>query len=202
MDRFINADSYVSTGIGTLGYNMYAYCNNNPVMCVDNTGNAPNWIKNAVDFLVNYIDAGLSALEFESGLGFGLGLNNCIFRDFYLGLDDGDCVLGNILSLNLSSGFVSVGATFTHSSERNLKSERCRECGIDYSAWDMITCSHSTKTITVSLTCVTLAIDIDDISQSSIIVGASPGLHAILGGHVSVGYNITDFYRKVFFENE
>lgn len=33
--RFINADGYVSTGTGLIGCNMYAYCNNNPVMYVD-----------------------------------------------------------------------------------------------------------------------------------------------------------------------
>ncbi len=37
--RFINADGYISTGTGILGYNMYAYCNNNPVMYVDPSGN-------------------------------------------------------------------------------------------------------------------------------------------------------------------
>ncbi|MBO5316501.1 MAG: RHS repeat-associated core domain-containing protein, partial [Clostridia bacterium] len=36
--RFINADGYISTGSGLLGYNMYAYCNNNPVMYVDPSG--------------------------------------------------------------------------------------------------------------------------------------------------------------------
>jgi len=39
--RFINADGYVSTGTGLLGYNMYAYCNNNPVNFVDFGGNSP-----------------------------------------------------------------------------------------------------------------------------------------------------------------
>ena len=38
--RFLNADGYVSTGTGLLGYNMYAYCNNNPVMNVDYTGHS------------------------------------------------------------------------------------------------------------------------------------------------------------------
>ncbi len=37
--RFLNADGYVSTGTGLPGYNMYAYCNNNPVMGYDPNGN-------------------------------------------------------------------------------------------------------------------------------------------------------------------
>ena len=36
--RFINADGYVSTGTGALGYNMFAYCGNNPANRVDLTG--------------------------------------------------------------------------------------------------------------------------------------------------------------------
>ena len=36
--RFINADSFVSTGQSFSGYNMFAYCNNNPVPNSDPTG--------------------------------------------------------------------------------------------------------------------------------------------------------------------
>ena len=36
--RFINADSYASTGQSYLGYNMFAYCNNDPVNNADPTG--------------------------------------------------------------------------------------------------------------------------------------------------------------------
>ncbi len=36
--RFVNADIFVSTGQGVLGSNMFAYCNNNPVMYVDPSG--------------------------------------------------------------------------------------------------------------------------------------------------------------------
>ncbi len=36
--RFINADSYASTGQGLAGCNMFAYCNNNPTTYEDQTG--------------------------------------------------------------------------------------------------------------------------------------------------------------------
>jgi len=36
--RFLNADGYVSTGTGLDGYNMFAYCGNNPINRKDPTG--------------------------------------------------------------------------------------------------------------------------------------------------------------------
>ena len=38
--RFINADSYASTGQGFVGTNMFAYCNNNPAVYADPAGAA------------------------------------------------------------------------------------------------------------------------------------------------------------------
>ena len=38
--RFINADTIISQE-STLGYNLFAYCNNNPVNMTDETGNLP-----------------------------------------------------------------------------------------------------------------------------------------------------------------
>ena len=46
MGRFINADTFVSTGQGVLGNNMFAYCNNNPVAYADPGGNLPKGIIN------------------------------------------------------------------------------------------------------------------------------------------------------------
>ena len=40
--RFINADSYASTGQGFLGVNMFAYCNNLPVILHDSNGEFPS----------------------------------------------------------------------------------------------------------------------------------------------------------------
>ena len=36
--RFLNADGYLTTGQGVLSYNMFAYCGNNPVNHIDETG--------------------------------------------------------------------------------------------------------------------------------------------------------------------
>ena len=41
--RFVNADSYSSTGQGLIGHNMFAYCNNNPIMLLDVNGFEPEW---------------------------------------------------------------------------------------------------------------------------------------------------------------
>lgn len=47
--RFINADSVIAGVGGSIqGYNMFAYCMNNPVNMEDPTGNWPKWVKKAV----------------------------------------------------------------------------------------------------------------------------------------------------------
>jgi len=47
--RFISADAFVSTGQGILGNNMFAYCGNNPINCVDRNGESvealDEWLK-------------------------------------------------------------------------------------------------------------------------------------------------------------
>ena len=55
--RFLNADALVATGQGMHGNNMFAYCNNNPVMYVDPTGHSlvDIIIKIANRFVINTI---------------------------------------------------------------------------------------------------------------------------------------------------
>ena len=91
--RFVNADSLVDTS-DVLGFNMYAYCGNNPVMYVDHTGYVANfvnsfsstmkdaWIKgyDYVGEAVKIVEKGFlrtffDAFTFEMGAGYGLGLS-------------------------------------------------------------------------------------------------------------------------------
>jgi RHS repeat-associated protein len=56
--RFINADSYASTGQGVLGTNMFAYCGNNPVNMSDPSGNIYYKNTDAYKWMQADIDAG------------------------------------------------------------------------------------------------------------------------------------------------
>jgi len=57
LGRFINADGEIS-GIGgdVLGYNLYAYCMNNPINMLDETGHWPQWFKDVGNWVKKVSD--------------------------------------------------------------------------------------------------------------------------------------------------
>ncbi len=57
LGRFINADKHFDTGTGVLGTNVFAYCNNNPVMHTDPTGEALRIISKLLNVIVKVITA-------------------------------------------------------------------------------------------------------------------------------------------------
>ena len=75
--RFINADVYYETGQGITGYNMFAYCNNNPVMFSDAGGT-----------YVTYSGITYGGQEFHNVPAYQLGLYGQI-KDYWV---DGDVV--------------------------------------------------------------------------------------------------------------
>ena len=62
VQRFISADGYVSTGTGFTGYNMFAYCNNDPVNRIDPTGQFFREIFSFVKTVANEICNAVEAL--------------------------------------------------------------------------------------------------------------------------------------------
>ena len=71
--RFINADRYISTGVGILGYNMFAYCNNNPIRFVDYSGEC-------VEAFLDDADDALGFLEL-------LGVGDCGGGTYHYAVD-------------------------------------------------------------------------------------------------------------------
>ena len=70
--RFINADTFVSTGQGILGHNMFAYCKNNPVLYSDSTGNrAQIWPVLFGDHYPGYIHRQVQLHIIASGIVLG-----------------------------------------------------------------------------------------------------------------------------------
>lgn len=64
--RFINADGYLNANGDILGFNMYTYCGNNPVMGYDPTGEV-NWKNVAIGIVTVAAIAGLTALAVMGG---------------------------------------------------------------------------------------------------------------------------------------
>ena len=110
--RFINADGYVNANGDILGFNMYAYCGNNPVMNVDYTGEVISTtiivggiIVSAVAGLANGITSSLTGGSFWRGfasgaiagaVGYAIGMINPGSAMLQLGARAASSLAGNI----------------------------------------------------------------------------------------------------------
>jgi RHS repeat-associated protein len=73
--RFINADELVSTGQGLHSHNMFAYCNNNPIMFVDIAGKLPFLIITAVaGAVIGAVIGGVVAAQKGGNVWAGIGI--------------------------------------------------------------------------------------------------------------------------------
>ena len=138
--RFINADSYASTGQGFAGTNMYAYCNNNPVIYADPTGAAadPRFNTTAIcdgstlrkmsfwemikECITAYggIGMGIEAQTTVLDIGFTVGMHG----DFgALTFSDGEFTFGQRLQVGASASIPGVSASHLDISEREMGGE-------------------------------------------------------------------------------
>ena len=84
--RFINADGYASTGQGFTGYNMFAYCNGNPLRYRDSSGMLP---RNTMTMMT---DTGGGKIAFLTMFNYALNpyiTDSNIYGSLITGLDSG-----------------------------------------------------------------------------------------------------------------
>ena len=114
------------------------------------------------------------------------------YWDFYVGVDDGKFVAGNTVSSEIAVGPATIGNTYMHCSTNGNEYSYCSECGNDMSSKRIMNCPNSEKSTTYSFGVISAN------SKGDVIIGASVSAHAILGGHASVGFNISEFCRRLF----
>ena len=97
--RWINADSVVAGVGGSIqGYNMFAYCFNNPVNMFDSTGRWPQWMKKAANWInnniiqpvANFFSPSTNTIsgQFQDGILRGSGSLTGGYSEFNWRLDD------------------------------------------------------------------------------------------------------------------
>ena len=117
--RFINVDSYVSTGQSFIGTNMFAYCNNNPVVTADPSGHSLIGAVIGLVITAGILFTGCSSKEeqewpedcfykFEAGGMMDRTQDNCYSYSFGYGTvrDPGEL---SYINIYLPDGGVSIG---------------------------------------------------------------------------------------------
>ena len=187
---------------------MFAYCSNNPVMGCDPCGTCFHrwdfWNNCekcggktigdiVVDSVVNFVDACWSAIEVEGGMGYGLGssLLECglaVYRDFYVGIDDGNISTGS----KVVATAVNLEQSWTHSAEKDGERNVCELCRNNVNAHSIIHCPNSQSQQSASGGFISCN------SNGEVIVSQSGSLHVLIGVHFSISFNITQFLEEVF----
>ncbi len=135
--RFISADKYASTSQGIIGNNMFAYCNNNPIIAADYDGEWLNIVIGAVvGGAINFISAKVQGKSTEEAIvsaacgafsgamaGMGLGaLGGAVSGLIDSGFSNyravkageksiGEAVLGTVVDTAVSTAFGAIGSS-------------------------------------------------------------------------------------------
>ena len=197
--RFINADSIVA-GVGgnVRGCNLFTYCFNNPICMYDTVGQWPKWLESVGEFFYNIGSAFMTSFEAQIGVGIGIGgslsdnITAEIARDTYVGIDDGEWITGNIITLELSLfDFLGIGDSYDHLVEKGLV-RISNSASVYDGPFDMINYPDVSRGSQFSFGFV----EISDDGDFLISIGASA--HVGGGGHAAIAFNVTEFIERIF----
>ena len=201
--RFISPDKHEVLGVTPTELtdkNLYAYCDNNPVTRVDGDGEFWGEIWGGIcNFIGNVFDATFSSVEVELGIGFGIGSNVLdtvtaeLSRDTYVGIDDGVLVTGNVITaeLSLADSDISIGDTYNHLVEKDGV-RVSMSANATHGPFDMINYPDITRGNQLAIGPFVFN------NSGDFVICFSGGAHLIFGGHFSIGFNVSEYYRRLF----
>ena len=193
--RFVTMDDYsvlTATPMGLTDKNLFAYCDNNPITRVDNGG---EFWKEIWSFVCNVADAVYKSIETDAGLGHGVGVKTDVvsakvYRDFYVGLDDGEEVAGNVIAIELKA-IVGIELEFDHRTEQGGRCTNKTANAYD-GPLDMLTYPETKVSLTISMGNFGY-----DVINNEFKFSSGNAVHAILGGHYAFGFNFSEFFRRL-----
>ena len=140
------------------------------------------------------------SIELEFGVGYGMGasindIKATCYNDAYISLDDGEVSVGKVTSKEASIAKFGVGDSYKHCTDKWNEASYyhyCSHCFIDeYTIEAMSTCPNAEKSSSTSYGIFTFTDDRD------FIINLSGGFHFLVGGHFSVGFNVTEWFNRV-----
>ena len=182
---------------------MFAYCGNSPISRTDPNGafwkELGEGLSGAWKQFMHRMNAIFSSIEFECGLGTGVGFSSeksgvvaTQYHDFSIGLDDGKAVTGNLLARELSVQTLGIGDTYMHPSNTGHEVHTCKETS-PYMTHDGVKqCTESQRQADFSSGFFTIS------SSGDILIGSSDSYHCIFGGHYSLYFNLTEYFERAY----
>ena len=198
--RFINADGAIAdVGGDVLGYNLFAYCFNNPINMEDPNGNwavlkeLANRVKYAVTTTFRIFTLPLTALEVKVGVGVGIGGE---FSAKVKGINMSASAKKSCTdSLEIKNRKVDLKSTTSEEVGFSVGSFSVgNSCGKEHSLFDKdCTCSFLDTPIVQRANCPANI----DFTEESYIIGMSAGLYLGIGVEASIGINLETLFTEM-----
>ena len=208
--RFINADSYAGTGQGILGYNMFAYCSNNPVRRVDSAGcwwgeDAWDWICDkggeALDWAGDKLEeaadwiADTAVVVWDKVERVGASLYNNL--DFSIGIGQGLYLEGTVFDyVGVGAGaYVNYGSLQLNDGNWRFGQEIYSGATATVMGMDFGTASYSYRE--KGNTIDTNTWSVVDSKKDSVSIFSAKGYLLFLGASVDIGFDFGGFFRDL-----
>ncbi len=205
----------VSTGQGVLGYNMFAYCGNNPISNYDSIGlfwkKVGNFFKKTTTAIYNGVKkiAIATAKSFVAEIGFGPGIGASSKLGSYevaatayhdhitLGVKEGKSYTSIKGEANISvMAADDIGVGFSTEYEHLYEDSGVKLSDIhttESSPWSVYKCKKTTRDWQILI----LNNNMVDGEEMDLYFGLENELHIGYGGHYMIGWDVVTFFESL-----